>query len=203
MSFYEKYILPHAIHFTCKQRLVAPLRQEVVPLAEGVVLELGIGSGLNLPFYDPGRVKVVIGVDPSEALWRKSASLRRGLPFPVEFLPARAEVLPLENHSVDTVLLTFTLCTVQGVGPALEEARRVLRPGGRLVFCEHGLAPEPGVRRWQHRLNPLWKPLAGGCNLNRDIPALLRTHGWDITHLQEGYFVGLKIVGYAYRGVAV
>jgi ubiquinone/menaquinone biosynthesis C-methylase UbiE len=181
------------------------LRAEVVPLAEGTVLELGLGSGLNLAFYDPQRVTKVLGVDPGVALTDLAAARMAAAPVPVELLSISGEALPQADLSIDTVLTTFTLCTIPNVYAALREARRVLKPGGKLVFLEHGLAPEPAVARWQRRLNPLWGALAGGCQLIRDPRALLEDAGWHIeeAHHEVGYGMpGPRVLTYLYRGVA-
>ena len=173
MGFYRKYILPRATNFACGLKPTMQQRAKVAPLATGRVLEIGIGSGLNLPFYEPGRVEHLWGLDPSRELWALAQTKRDAVDFGVEYLEASAAAIPLPNASANSVLITYTLCTIPEVLPALAEVRRVLKPGGQLIFCEHGAAPDRRVRRWQDRLNPVWKTLAGGCNLNRSIPALL------------------------------
>ena len=170
MGIYQKYLLPRLVHFTCGSKPPMQQREKIVPLAEGRVLEIGIGSGLNLPFYTPGKVKHLWGLDPSQEMWALAQKKLGALDFDVEFIEARAEDIPLGDGSTDTVLFTYTLCTIPDVRSALQEVCRVLKSDGSLVFCEHGLAPDESVQRWQNRLNPLWKRVGGGCNLNRPIP---------------------------------
>ena len=155
MGFYDRHILPKVLNWSCGMKPVQKQRQKVVPLAEGRVLEIGIGSGLNLPYYDPGKVERVIGLDPAEEMLSYAKRKSGSVPFTVEYLPLRGEGIPLEPESVDTVLVTYTLCTIPDAIAALEGMRRVLKPGGRLTFCEHGKAPDEAVRRWQDRLDPL------------------------------------------------
>jgi ubiquinone/menaquinone biosynthesis C-methylase UbiE len=174
----------------------------VVPLASGRVLEIGIGSGLNLPFYAPGKVEHLWGLDPSRENWALLDGRRAPVDFDFEFLEASAEAIPLDTASADCVLLTYTLCTLPDVPAALEEMRRVLKPGGQLIFCEHGAAPDADVRRWQDRLNPLWRRVSGGCNLNRAVPDLLRQGGFSIQEMEAGYIPGWKPASFNFRGVA-
>jgi ubiquinone/menaquinone biosynthesis C-methylase UbiE len=203
MGFYTRHILPHLIRSACGLPLVRRQRERVVPLASGEVVEIGIGSGPNLPLYDPTRVTRVIGIDPSEPLLGYARRAAIGAAFPVELRAASAERLPIASSSTDTAVLTFTLCSIPDAASALAEIRRVLRRGGSLLFLEHGLAPDEAVRRWQHRLDPLWGPLAGGCHLSRDIPALLSAAGFHAVELDTGYLRGApRFAGYLYRGVA-
>ena len=202
-GFYQRHILPRLIHRTCADDKFAARRALIVPRASGVVVEWGMGSGLNLPFYDPGKVTRVIGVDPSEKLAQLARTARERAPFRVDYLHQGAESLPLEDNSVDTVLSTFTICTIAGLAQAFAEARRVLKPGGQLLFCEHGLASDPPVARWQNRLDPLWTVFAGGCHLNRDIPALVRDGGFEIADLDTGYLKQApRIGGFLFSGAA-
>lgn len=204
-SWYDRYCLSPGIDKLCGGPEVMKLRAEVVPLAEGTVLELGLGSGLNLAYYDSQRVTKVLGVDPGVALTDLAEARIAAAPVPVELLSLSGEALPHADHSIDTVLTTFTLCTIPNVYAALREARRVLRPGGKLVFLEHGLAPELPVARWQRWLNPLWGALAGGCQLIRDPLALLKDAGWHLeaAHQQAGYGMpGPKVLTYLYQGIA-
>ncbi|MGH7078262.1 MAG: class I SAM-dependent methyltransferase, partial [Acetobacteraceae bacterium] len=166
MSLYQHLILPPLLHLAMRQKSLMPFRRRVIGAAEGRVLEIGIGSGLNLPLYGPG-VRSVIGVEPSRELLRMARPRAATAAVPIELLEASAEVLPLEQGTIDTVVTTWTLCTIPDAQAALAEVRRVLKPGGKLLFVEHGRAPEPGVARWQDRLDPLWRRLAGGCHLNR------------------------------------
>lgn len=204
MGFYERYILPRLINLSCGARPIRAQRQKVVPLAEGRVLEVGIGSGLNLPYYDPGKVERVIGLDPAEAMLSYARRRSADLPFEVEYLALEGERIPLARHAVDTVLVTYALCTIPDAGGALENMRAVLKPGGRLIFCEHGRAPDAAVRRWQDRLNPLWGRIGGGCNLNRDIPALIEGAGFRLEALETAYLPRTpRFAGFNYWGVAV
>jgi ubiquinone/menaquinone biosynthesis C-methylase UbiE len=202
MRFYDRYVLPRLIHFTCGLGTVERQRRKVVPLASGEVLEVGFGSGLNLPQYDPETVRRVWALEPSEEMWALAAKAVTTSPLPVEFLHASAEHIPLDDGSMDTVLVTYALCTVPDVSAALREMRRVLKPEGRLVFCEHGEAPDPQVRRWQERINPLWKHLAGGCNLNRPIASLIASSGFQIEQLSTMYLPGWKPGTFNYWGTA-
>lgn len=202
MGFYRKHILPRATHFACSLQPPMQQRARVVPLAAGRVLEIGIGSGLNLPFYTAGRIDHLWGLDPSRELWALAQANRPAVDFDIEFIAAPAAAIPLPAACADSVVITYTLCTIPEVLPALAEVRRVLKPGGRLLFCEHGAAPDHGVRRWQDRLNPLWRVLAGGCNLNRAVPALLEQGGFRIEALQAGYISGWKPLSFNYRGIA-
>ena len=202
MGLYRKYILPRATHFACSLKPAMQQRARVVPLATGRVLEIGIGSGLNLPFYAAGKVAHLWGLDPSRELWALAQTNRAAVDFGIEYLEAPAAAIPLANACADSVLITYTLCTIPEVAPALAEIRRVLKPGGQLIFCEHGAAPDRRVRRWQERLNPAWRTLAGGCNLNRSVPALLEQGGFRIDDLQTMYIPGWKPVSFNYRGIA-
>ena len=197
MGFYERKILPRIVEATCSTKPIRYQRRKVVPLAEGRVLEIGVGSGLNFPYYDPDKVERVFALEPSEAMLEKARPRIEAAPFPVEPLGLEGEQIPLDDASVDTVLVTYTLCTIPGVIAALEGMRRVLKPGGKLIFCEHGLAPDPGVARWQNRLNPLWKRIGGGCNLNRDIPALVKEGGFRIETLDTMYLPGPKMIRFS------
>ncbi|MDX1734795.1 MAG: class I SAM-dependent methyltransferase [Halioglobus sp.] len=203
MSFYEDVIMPRFINCACGARPIMKQREKVVPLASGTVLEIGIGTGLNLPYYDAGRVERLIGLDPSEKSWELAGDRAAHLDFDVEFIGLPGEQIPLEADSVDTVLVTFALCTIPDPISALQGMARVLRPGGKLVFCEHGEAPDAGVARWQQRINPLWRRIAGGCNLNRDIPALLQAGGFAVHDLQTMYLPSTpRIAGFNYWGTA-
>ena len=203
MGFYTKYLLPKAVHFVCGTKRIIRQREKFVYLAEGRVLEVGIGSGLNLPFYDSTRVEHVWGLDPSRALWALAHKTAAQIEFNVEFINGNAETIPLDGRSADTVLVTYTLCTIAGVLPALAEIRRVLKPDGHLVFCEHGAAPDASVRRWQNRLNPIWRRIAGGCSLNLPIPSLLEQAGFKIKKMDSMYLPGWKPAAFNYWGVAV
>ena len=203
MSFYENYILPRFINCACGTRPITRQREKVVPLATGTVLEIGIGTGLNLQHYDGQRVDKVIGLDPSEAAWELARKNAGPVDFPLEFVGLPGEEIPLENDSIDTVMVTFSLCTIPDPVAALAGMRRVLKPAGSLVFCEHGVAPDAGVRKWQDRINPLWKKIAGGCHLNRDIPGLLQQGGFNITRMDTMYLPSTpRFAGFNYWGTA-
>ena len=202
MNIYERRILPHVINFACGMKPVMDQRARIVPQAEGRVLEIGIGSGLNFFFYDPARVKELIGLEPVAEIRRMAEQKAHGFTAPVRFLDAGAEAIPVEDASIDTIITTYTLCTVADVEQALSEMRRVLYPRGRLLFAEHGRAPDESVRKWQNRLNPWWKPIGGGCNLNRDIKTLIERGGFRIEAIDTRYLPGPKPMTFSYLGSA-
>lgn len=202
MSFYENRVLPHLINLACSAKPNQKQREKVVPLAQGDVLEIGFGSGLNLPFYDPQKVRKIWGLEPSAGMRRKAQTVVARSELDVEFIDLPGERIPLEANSVDTVLVTYSLCTIADVGDALDGMRTVLKPGGKLLFCEHGIAPDEGVRRWQHRLNPAWGRIAGGCSLNRDIPELITGAGFELRTDERMYIPGIKMLCYNYWGSA-
>ena len=202
MGFYSRFILPRVINLACGARPTMRQREKIVPKAAGRVLEIGIGSGLNLPYYDTDRVSQLWGLDPSPELWALARQRVAGLPLEPEFVQAGAEDIPLPAGSVDTVLVTYTLCSIPNVDLALREVRRVLHADGQLLFCEHGLAPDRGVRRWQERMNPLWRRIGGGCHLNRDIPYLLERAGFKIRALDTMYIPGWRPASFNYWGAA-
>ena len=202
MGIYQKHIMPKIVHFTCGLKPAMKQREKVVPLAEGRVLEIGIGSGLNIPFYNTHKVKHLWGLDPSAEMWSIAQKNAAQHHIEAEFIQSGAESIPLDNNSADTVMMTFTMCTIDEVPSALDEIRRVLKPGGKLIFCEHGLAPDKSVQRWQNRTNPLWKKLAGGCNLNRPIPQLLEQSGFKSRDMETMYLPGWKPASFNYWGTA-
>jgi ubiquinone/menaquinone biosynthesis C-methylase UbiE len=203
MGLYERHVLPFMIDLTCGAPPILKQRAKVVPGAEGRVLEIGMGSGHNLSFYDPDKVEMVFGLEPSEGMRRKAQPNLARSPVKVEWLDLPGEEVPLEDDSVDTVVLTYTLCTIPDFRAALSQMRRVLRPHGRLLFCEHGEAPDESVRRWQARVNPLWKKVAGGCNLNRPIPTCLEEAGFRIEQLETMYLPKTpRIAAFNYWGRA-
>ena len=202
MSFYENRVLPHLVDFACSTKPTRKQREKVVPLAEGDVLEIGFGSGRNLPFYDASKVRKIFGLEPSEGMRRKAAPQVEASELDVEFIDLPGEEIPLETDSVDTVLVTYSLCTIPDAGAALEGMRRVLKPGGRLLYCEHGIAPDADVRRWQHRLNGTWSRFSGGCNINRNIPELIEGSGFEIVNDERMYIPGFRVLTYNYWGSA-
>lgn len=203
MGLYSRYVLPQLIHCTCGLKPMARQRQKVVPQAHGRVLEVGIGSGLNLPFYEASKVEKVWGLDPAPEMTRMAQEAAKSVPFEVEILGLPGEQIPLDDASVDSVVITYTLCTIPDGLAALDQIRRVLKPGGELIFCEHGAAPDDSVLRWQNRVNPVWKLLAGGCHLNRAIPKLLEDGGFEIRHLETMYLPGWRPASFNYWGTAV
>ncbi len=201
MRLYEKHILPWLTHLAMRQDQLLPYRQRVVAGADGRVLEIGVGSGLNLELYTEA-VRQIIGVDPSPELLGRAARLSRGSIPATEMIEGVAEALPLEDCSVDCVVATWTLCSVSDPGKALSEIRRVLKPDGAFRFVEHGLAPDPRVRRWQRWLTPAWKGCAGNCHLDRAPAALVEANGFRIERLETGYATGPKPFVYMYEGLA-
>jgi len=202
VGLYRRFVLPRLIHLACRGEPTEGQRLELVPLARGRVLEVGVGSGLNLPFYT-GNVMKVWGLDPSAELLEMARHAAAEVPVDVELLRAGAEEIPLADATCDTVLVTYALCTIPDVATALREMRRVLAPGGRLLFCEHGLAPDERVRRAQNWVNPAWKRVGGGCHLNRDIPDLIRQAGFELASLETTYLPGWRPASFNYRGTAV
>ena len=202
MGLYDRYLLPHLIDFACGMGEVMQARAQIVPLARGRVLEIGIGSGLNLSFYDPAKVSVIVGVDPSAAMQKLAQQRAAQISIPVEMIALELGQIQAADASFDSIVCTFTLCTIPDATAALQEMRRVLKPGGKLLFSEHGLAPDLPVVRWQNRLTPLWKPFSGGCHLNRDIPALIRAGGFNIGQLDSSYLKGPRPMTWVSRGWA-
>lgn len=201
MQFYRTHVLPRLTHLAMRQEQLRPYRERVVSAASGRVLEIGIGSGLNLPLY-PEAVDEVVGVDPSPGLLRLAAKASRRLTPKTELIEGTAENLPLENGSVDCAVVSWTLCSVAEPNRALVEIRRVLKPGSVFSFVEHGLAPEPRIRRWQQWLTPLWCRCAGNCHLDRATATLVEKSGFRIEALRIGYAAGPKPMVFMYEGVA-
>ncbi len=201
MNVYERYVLPQLINLSMQNKAATAERATFVPFASGIVVEVGFGSGLNLPFYGP-TVGKLYALDPSRELLRMARRRVASAKFPVEILQASAEQIPLENMVADTVLTTWTLCTIPDPVRALREMRRILKPGGQFIFVEHGRSPEPKVLAWQDRLNRVWNRVGGGCNLNRPIDALITEAGFRIVRIEKGYGKGPKLLAYLYRGLA-
>ena len=203
MGLYDKYVLTKMVHFACGQKPSMKQREKIIPLAKGAVLEIGIGSGLNIPYYQAHQIDHLWGIDPSSDMWAIAEKNARERHLDAEFIETGAESIPLDNNSADTVVITYTLCTIPDVNSALQEVRRVLKPGGKLLFCEHGEAPDEGIRRWQILVNPIWNRLAGGCNLNRPIPRLLEQSGFRSNDMQTMYIPGWKPASFNYWGSAL
>jgi SAM-dependent methyltransferase len=202
MGLYAKYVWAPILDWCMRQPPVLEHRQRVVPLARGRVLEIGIGSGLNLPYYDASRVEKVWGLEPCPELRAVARGRAERAGLSVEIVDAAGEEIPMDDRFFDTVLTTWTMCSIAEVGRALGEMRRVLRPDGRLVFAEHGLSSEERVARWQNRLNPLWRVVSGGCNMNRRIAPLVRDAGFRFESLETAYLEGPRLLTYTYWGTA-
>ena len=200
MGFYDKYILPCCLDRACAIGPVSKQREKVVPFASGVVLEIGIGSGLNIPFYNPDKVSKIIGVDPDEHIWKRSAKRRAASPLEIERIGLSGEDIPLQDNMADSVVVTYSLCTIPDPIKALGEMKRILKPGGKILFTEHGKAPDAKVHRWQNLIDPIWGKLAGGCHTGRDIPTLFRQAGLEFESLEQGYIPGPKVLSYNYWG---
>ena len=199
MGLYDKYVLPKVLNCTCGSKPINYQRKKVVPLAKGLVLDVGIGSGLNIPFYDMTKIDKVIGLDPSVELNSLAIDVAEENNVDVDFMLCGAEDIPLPDNHVDTVLITYTMCTIPEVMEANKEMLRVLKPEGRLIFCEHGLAPDPKVAKWQSRIDPIWGKIAGGCHLNRNIPELIASAGFEIENMEQMYLPSTpSIAGYNY-----
>ena len=203
MGFYDKYILPRFINCACGSAPIEKQRAKVVPAAVGTVLEIGIGTGLNLPFYDASKVSKIIGLDPSQESWKLAQQRVEETGLDVEFVGLPDGDIPLEDGSVDTIVVTYSLCTIPDPVAALKGMRRVLHPQGQLLFCEHGKSPDAGVLKWQDRLDGMWSKIAGGCHLNRDIPSILDEGGFHVQTLESMYLPNTpRFASYNYWGTA-
>ena len=202
MGFYAKHVLPRCLDMACGIGPISKQREKVVPHAEGLVLEIGIGSGQNLPFYNADKVSKIIGVDPDEHIWKRGKARRKACPIEIERIGLSGEDIPLEKNLADTVVVTYSLCTIPDPIKALNEMTRILKPGGKILFTEHGKAPDAKVHTWQNRIDPLWKTIAGGCHSGRDIPELFRQANLKFDTLEEMYIPGPKVLGYNYWGAA-
>ena len=200
MSLYQKYILPKLLNWAMKAPALSKLRSELIPFAEGKVLEVGIGSGLNLPHY--ADISELIALEPSEELLVLAQEMSPQPKFPSEMLKATAEDIPLESNTFDTVVMTWTLCSITDPISALSEIKRVIKPGGKVIFAEHGESPDESIRKWQKRINPVWSRVAGGCQLNRKIERLYESSGFKFKTIEKGYLEGPKFATYNYRGIA-
>jgi ubiquinone/menaquinone biosynthesis C-methylase UbiE len=201
MGLYENWVLPRLLDLAMRNQILDNYRHSAITPARGLVLEIGVGSGMNLPLYDPAVARV-IGLDPSPRLLRLASRRAADAIVPVSLFRASAEHLPLADAVFDTIVMTWTLCSIPNPIAALTEMRRVLRPGGRLLFVEHGLSPEIRTARWQHRLTPYWKRISGGCHLDRQMDDLIRSAGFEIDAVETGYLKGPKPWTFMYQGVA-
>ena len=201
MGLYDRYILPHVINAACGTKPILKQREKVVPHAEGQILEIGMGSGINIPFYNPQKVEKLWGLEPSEGMREKAKPRVDAALFDLEWLGLPGEEIPLDDNSIDTVVLTYTLCTIPDALKAVKQMRRVLKPGGKLLFSEHGKAPDEAIHRWQKKLDPLWGKMAGGCHLSRDIPDLLTQGGFEVKDIDSMYVPSTpKVAGFTYWG---
>jgi len=202
MGLYKKYLLPKIIHWTCGQNPTMRQREKVIPLAYGNVLEVGIGTGLNLGYYNSSNIDHLMGLDPSVENWKINKLNAESLGLDLSFVQASAEEIPADNNEFDSVVITYTLCSIKEPVVSLHEIRRVLKPGGQLIFCEHGIAPDRKVEKWQHIVNPYWRIISGGCNLNLNIPEVLNEGGFKIRKLDTMYLPGWKLGSFNYWGTA-
>ncbi|HEY2775843.1 MAG TPA: class I SAM-dependent methyltransferase [Candidatus Binatia bacterium] len=202
MGLYDRYVLPRLLDFAMRQRPIMRQRAKVVPLASGRVLEIGIGSGLNLSFYDKTKVEKVLGLDPSPELQVMARRRADEAGIEVDWLSLSSETIPLADDSVDNIVITYTMCTIPDVHSALLEMRRVMKPGASMYFSEHGAAPDPTVRKWQDRINGVWGKISGGCNVNRNVPEMLERAGLALRDLDTMYLPGPRPLTYTYWGSA-
>ena len=203
MPFYKDHVYPHLVSALGNPKPIDDIRRRIVPLAQGSVLEIGVGPGVNFTHYDRARVTNVYALEPNPGMLRRAEEQRRQTEVKIEFLDLPGERIPLADASVDTVVSTFTLCTIPGVVEAIQGVRRVLKPGGKLIFFEHGLSPDPAVQRWQKRSEPLFHWAFEGCHVTRDIPALIGKGGFDIEQIDAGYLAPFPKSGsYCWWGVA-
>jgi len=202
MGFYNRHILPFVLDCACGVKPIRKQREKVIPLARGNVVEIGIGSGHNLPFYKQDKITKLTGIDPDDYVWNRARKKRAVFHKPLERLGLSGENIPLDDNSADTVVVTYSLCTIPDPVKALKEMRRILKPGGELLFSEHGRAPDENVRKWQARIDPLWGKIAGGCHTGRDIPDLLDAGGFKVEDLNQDYIPGPKPLSYHYWGRA-
>jgi len=199
MGLYQEHIVPRLVNLAMRNRHLAPYRERTIRLAEGRVLEIGVGSGMNLPLYTD-RATEILGLDPHPKLLAIASEKPRSIPS--KLIEGSAESIPLDDATIDTVVSTWSLCSIRDLAAALAEIRRVVKPDGQLLFIEHGLAPEISVQKWQNRLTSLWKRLAGGCHLNRPISSLIEGAGFRIAQVQVGYMPGPKPMTFTYEGSA-
>ncbi len=202
MGLYNKYILPKFLNCACGSKPINYQRQKVVPLAKGKVLDIGIGSGLNIPFYNSNKIDKVIGIDPSQELIDLAKDLINNSQTSIDLVIGSAEAIPFPDNFFDSILITYTMCTIPHAAIANKEMWRVLKDDGRLIFCEHGLAPDKKISKWQNRIDPFWGKIAGGCHLNRDIQKLITDAGFSFESLDKMYLPNTpKFAGYNYWGI--
>lgn len=202
-GLFDRFLSPWLIHGACSLPPISEQRQKIVPLAEGVVVELGMGTGLNMPYYKADKVIKLIGIDPAGGLMHRAEMMAQTMPFEVDLYVDSAEKMPLENNCADTVVVTYSFCTIPDQVAAVREARRVLKPSGRLLFSEHGASDRPITKKWQNLLNPFWMRVAGGCHLNRSVEHLLLDEGFAIIELEKKRMTGVPgVLGFNYRGMA-
>lgn len=202
MGLYSRHVLPRLLDYAMRDKPIMRQRGKVVPLAHGRVLEIGIGSGLNLSFYDKAKVDKVLGLDPSPELQVMARRRADEAGVDVDWMALSGERIPLPDQSIDSIVITYTMCTIPDVHSALLEMGRVLKPGAHLYFSEHGVAPDESVRRWQNRLNPLWGRIAGGCHINRDVPKMLEAAGFRLDQIDTMYLPGPRPLTFNYWGIA-
>jgi len=203
VSLYDKYLLPHLLNCTCNQKPFIYQRKKVVPFAKGNILEIGIGSGLNIPFYEAEDINKIWGIDPSEELIAMAKKQINDDTPDIEFIISKAEDIDFDDAFFDTILMTYTMCTISNLSEAFREIRRVIKPSGTLIFCEHGMAPDENVVKWQNRINTFWPKISGGCNINKEIPRIVESLGFSITNLENMYLPKTpKVLGYNYWGRA-
>ena len=201
VNFYDRWVLPPILDLVMQQNQLEKYRHEVVATAYGRVLEVGVGSGLNFPLYSK-QVETVVGIDPSPRLLAIAHRRADAAGVRAEFLQGSATAIPLADSTIDTMVITWTLCSINDPRAALREMRRVLKPDGKLLFIEYGLSPEPGIERWQHRLTPIWCHVAGGCHLDRKMDDLIRSAGFNMIELRTEYATGPRPMTYMYLGRA-
>ena len=204
MNFYEKYVLPKVLNCTCGSKPIKLQRKKIIPLAKGKILEIGVGSGLNMPFYNHSDIEEFHALEPSKELCNMAKKIAENEKLKVNFYQCGAENIPLPDNYFDTVIITYTMCTIPEVHRANTEIKRELKNDGKMIFCEHGEAPDANIKKWQKRINPFWGLIAGGCNIDRKIPDLIQESGFDIVEMEEMYLPSTpKIAGYNYWGYAV
>ena len=203
MGFYSRHVLPRLLDGAMSAKPIAYQRRKVVPRAQGRVLEIGFGAGHNLPYYNAEKVERIWALEPAAEMRARSAERAAASPIPLEYLGLPGEQIPLDAEAADTILITYTLCTIPDVMKALGEMRRVMKPSGRMIFCEHGEAPDESVQRWQRRITPVWKAIGGGCHVGRPIPKLIQDAGFKVEDMQTMYLPGTpRFAGFNYWGSA-